>query len=150
MSMDVAQVIAMHTAGNRLGRARILGPGDNGLVRVQVEAEGAGVVSADVLCTSDDAPPCLAADDLVLVWLPDFSGSPAVILGRIGPSHAAVAHQPEAPNQLLLEARHNLTLKCGDGSITIRADGKILIKGKDLVSHAQRTNRIKGGSVAIN
>ena len=29
-------------------------------------------------------------------------------------------------------------------------DGKILIKGKDLVSHAQRTNRIKGGSVAIN
>ena len=43
-----------------------------------------------------------------------------------------------------------VTLKCGDGSIAMRRDGKILIKGLDLVSHAARTNRVKGGSVAIN
>jgi len=41
-------------------------------------------------------------------------------------------------------------LRVGDGSITIREDGKVLIKGKDLVSHAQRMNRIKGGAVSIN
>ena len=54
------------------------------------------------------------------------------------------------PDELVLEAKHTLTLRVGDGSITIREDGKILIKGKDLVSHAARTNRIKGGSVQIN
>jgi hypothetical protein len=54
------------------------------------------------------------------------------------------------PDDLVLEAKETVTLRCGDGSITIRADGKILIKGKDLVSHAQRANRIKGGSVSIN
>ena len=51
---------------------------------------------------------------------------------------------------MVLEAKRRLTLKCGDGSITIREDGKILIKGKDLVSHATRMNRIKGGAVQIN
>jgi len=43
-----------------------------------------------------------------------------------------------------------MTLRVGNGSITIRGDGKILIKGSDLVSHAQRTNRIRGGAVSIN
>jgi len=80
-----------------------------------------------------------------------------VILGRIGPSHAAPgetrtgsATHDETPAELVLEAKHSLTLRVGDGSITIREDGKILIKGKDLVSHAQRLNRIKGGAVQIN
>ncbi|HKM56274.1 MAG TPA: hypothetical protein VJY33_22910, partial [Isosphaeraceae bacterium] len=56
----------------------------------------------------------------------------------------------EPPDELIFEAKQSLTLKCGEGSITLRGDGKILIKGKDLVSRAQRMNRIKGGAVAIN
>ena len=54
------------------------------------------------------------------------------------------------PEVLVLEAKSSITLRVGEGSITIREDGKILIKGKDLVSHAQRMNRIKGGAVSIN
>jgi hypothetical protein len=90
--------------------------------------------------------------DLVLV-VRDREES-GIILGRIRPSnvadHASQAISDIIPNELLIEAKKNLTLKCGEGSITIREDGKILIKGKDLVSHAQRMNRIKGGSVSIN
>ncbi len=56
----------------------------------------------------------------------------------------------DVSDELVLEAKHSLTLRVGEGSITIREDGKILIKGKDLVSHAQRLNRIKGGAVQIN
>jgi hypothetical protein len=51
---------------------------------------------------------------------------------------------------LVLEATREMTLRVGDGSITIRKDGKILIKGTDLVSHAKRMNRVKGGAVSIN
>jgi hypothetical protein len=83
----------------------------------------------------------------VLVWLAGKSDSRGVILGRVGPSRA---EDSEAPEDLVIEAKKNLTLRCGEGSITLREDGKILIKGKDLVSQAQRTIRIKGGSVAIN
>jgi hypothetical protein len=76
-------------------------------------------------------------------------GERGVILGRIGgaePDAAAAG----VPNELRLEAKEEITLRVGDGSITIRGDGRILIKGKDVVSHATRMNRIKGGAVAIN
>jgi hypothetical protein len=79
----------------------------------------------------------------------------AVILGRIGAPRAVeklMTELPatEPPDELVLEAKHSLTLRVGEGSITIREDGKILIKGRDLVSHAQRLNRIRGGAVSIN
>ena len=77
-----------------------------------------------------------------------------VVMGRIGRARPEIddgADQgDEMPETLFLEAKHSLTLRVGDGSITIREDGKILIKGKGLVSHAQRMNRIKGGAVSIN
>ncbi|MDQ3998540.1 MAG: hypothetical protein M3303_16135 [Gemmatimonadota bacterium] len=116
-------------------------------------------VACDVLCSSGDSPPLIAAGDAVLVWRATPDSDSGVVLGRIGPSRAAASAAESAmlstpvtaapPDELVIEAAKTLTLKVGDGSITIR-DGKILIKGKDLVSHAARTNRIKGGSVAIN
>jgi hypothetical protein len=115
----------------------------------------------DLLATTDAAPLTLHPGDVVLVWSPSGAGARPVIIGRVGPRAAVraavptaaptpAAASPEPPETLTLEATESLTLRVGDGSITIRADGKILIKGKDLVSHAQRTNRIRGGSVAIN
>ena len=71
-----------------------------------------------------------------------------ILMGRVRALRHP-ANQP-LPDTLLLEAQRELTLRVGDGSITLRADGKVLIKGKDLVSHAQRLNRIKGGAVSIN
>lgn len=86
----------------------------------------------------------LQVGDEVLFWHPGGDAT-GVILGRI----RRPSDDPR-PDSLVIEARENLTLRVGEGSITIRKDGRILIKGKDLVSHAQRANRIRGGSVAIN
>jgi hypothetical protein len=124
-------------------------------VRVlRVEGDGTVVVSADdgqeVLCdvleTTAHDRLFLAASDMVLIWHADPQVPRAVVLGRVGLSHAG----PMVPDTLILEAKESVLLRVGDGSITIRADGKILIKGKELVSHAQKMNRIKGGAVAIN
>jgi hypothetical protein len=52
--------------------------------------------------------------------------------------------------RLLLKGEKEIVLRCGDGSITLKADGKIILKGKELVSRASKTNRIKGSSVNIN
>jgi hypothetical protein len=49
-----------------------------------------------------------------------------------------------------IEARDQIILQCGRGSITIKKDGKILVKGTKLVSRASETNKIKGASVDIN
>lgn len=92
----------------------------------------------------------LEPGDEVLVWLPAAMNERGVILARTGPPRVEAPSPDEPPAILVVEARQALILRVGDGSITIREDGKILIKGTDLVSHAQRMNRIKGGAVAIN
>jgi hypothetical protein len=52
--------------------------------------------------------------------------------------------------RIVLEAEEEVVLKCGSGSITLRKDGKIIIKGTHLLSRSTGPNRIKGGSVNIN
>jgi hypothetical protein len=52
--------------------------------------------------------------------------------------------------KLVLEGRDEIVLRCGDGSITLRADGKIVLKGREIVSRAFESNRIKGSTVNIN
>ena len=126
--------------------AHVVSLGDDG--RVYVSATEAR--PCRVLCSSD-TPYVLVPGDEVFVWLPNDPGVDGIILGRVGPSAAPSGRNPEEPPaELVLEARSALVLRVGDGSIEIRADGKILIKGTDLVSHAARVNRIKGGAVAIN
>jgi hypothetical protein len=104
--------------------------------------------------------PEMVPGDEVLVW-EEPAGERLVILGRIRDrlpdasmdgrvDDASAAEGLAAPDHLVLEARESLSIRVGDGSITVRADGRILIKGKDLVSHATRLNRIKGGAVQIN
>lgn len=51
---------------------------------------------------------------------------------------------------LTIEAEQEIVLKCGLGSITIRNDGKIVIKGTDLLARSKGVNRIKGATVRIN
>ena len=108
---------------------------------------------------ADETRPCdvllmpgterLAPGDGVIVWYSEDSSTRPVVMGRVG-TLPMEPERREQPDEIVIEARQQLTLRCGDGSITIRQDGKILIKGRDLVSHARRLNRIRGGSVAIN
>lgn len=50
----------------------------------------------------------------------------------------------------VIEAEHELVLRCGSAAITLRSDGTVRITGRDITSWARRRQRIRGGSVAIN
>ena len=52
--------------------------------------------------------------------------------------------------RLLFSASQEIVLRCGQGSITLLADGRVVIKGTKLLSRASETNKIKGASVDIN
>ena len=52
--------------------------------------------------------------------------------------------------RVTIEAQEEIVLKCGSGSITLRKDGKIVIKGTHLLSRSSGPVRVKGGSVNIN
>ena len=49
-----------------------------------------------------------------------------------------------------IEADREILLKCGQSSILMRKDGKIVIKGEQIVSRAMQTNKIKGACVQVN
>lgn len=108
-----------------------------------------------IVTVSEDSALRLAPDDVVVILHGLDADGADLIVGRVGESLAPAPTSPKPdiaplPDTLVIEAKEALILRVGDGSITIREDGRILIKGKDLVSHAQRLNRIKGGAVSIN
>jgi len=49
-----------------------------------------------------------------------------------------------------IEGKEQVVLRCGDASITLTKAGKILLRGKYLVSRSSGVNRIFGGSVQVN
>lgn len=52
--------------------------------------------------------------------------------------------------RVVIEGKDEIVLKCGEASITLRRNGKVIVKGTYLESRATGTHRIKGGSVEIN
>ena len=52
--------------------------------------------------------------------------------------------------RVVIEAKREVSLRCGKSSITLRADGKIVIRGMSLLSRASGVNKIKGAAVEIN
>lgn len=52
--------------------------------------------------------------------------------------------------RVVLSANREVVLRCGEASITLRRDGKVLIRGTHLLSRSSGPNRVKGASVQIN
>lgn len=117
---------------------------------VLVACAGDEIVACDLLEPRAAGTRPLAEGDPVLVVVPEGNGGRGVVLGRLlrPAPHGAAADGP--PEEIVLEAKKELTLRVGEGSITLREDGKVVLRGRDLVSHARRLNRIRGGTVALN
>lgn len=86
----------------------------------------------------------LRPGDVVLVT-PGADQQLGVVLGRVGRYRA-----PAPEKNVTVEARESLSLKCGESSIELRADGKLMVKGEDVLVKARGTQRIKAGTVNIN
>jgi hypothetical protein len=52
--------------------------------------------------------------------------------------------------RVVIEAADEVVLKCGQASITLRRNGRLIIKGTYVETHSAGVNRIKGGSVQVN
>jgi hypothetical protein len=52
--------------------------------------------------------------------------------------------------RVVIEGDAEVVLRCGDASITLRRDGKVILRGAYIETTAKGVNRIRGGSVKIN
>ncbi len=70
---------------------------------------------------------------------------------------SSVANEENSPTEaeidgerMVLEATKEIVLKCGNSSITLTKEGRIVIKGIDIVSRALSVNKVKGSCVELN
>ena len=91
---------------------------------------------------------------IIVGLLPSAPG--AALLGSLlqAPTPAAApARQTEARvdgRRVVIEGEREVVLRCGEASITLRRDGKVLLRGAYIETTAKGLNRIRGGSVKIN
>ncbi len=51
---------------------------------------------------------------------------------------------------VVLEAGKEIVLRCGQSSILLRKNGKIVVKGAEIISRSSGKNKLKGATVNIN
>lgn len=68
-----------------------------------------------------------------------------------GEEHAEVeVNLVIAAPHVTLRAREGVQVVCGRSSLKLDAEGKVQLRGKDVLSRASHSNRIKGGIIRLN
>ena len=100
----------------------------------------------------------------VLLAFADGDLSRPIVVGMLRPTRPPRAVEVALPGsamgaakeaildgrRVVLEAQDELVLRCGESSITLRRNGRVVIRGAYVETSARGVNRIKGGSVKIN
>jgi hypothetical protein len=155
----------------RVGR---LVPGSEpGGLLVDFDGNGAGPLAARSTLTLDEPTiaQAVATGRGVLLVFEDRAAASPVVVGLLEASPGAallgellVKKEGDPPararqgtveaqddgRRLVIKGREEVVLVCGDASITLRRDGKVVIRGAHVETDATGVNRIKGGAVKIN
>jgi Domain of unknown function (DUF6484) len=107
-----------------------------------------------------------AAGCAALLVFEDERSDRPIIVGWIepesaGPEGPAVSEaRPAAPSKplealvdgrrVVVEAEDEIILRCGEASITLRRNGRVVVRGAYVETRSRGVNRIKGGTVQIN
>lgn len=97
-------------------------------------------------------PPTSLVEEL-LQAPPAARSVPANASPSESPSASPTSHRTEARvdgRRVVLEGTEEVVLKCGEASITLKKDGKVILKGAYIETRSTGLNRIKGASVKIN
>ncbi len=116
---------------------------EDGLLAVRLQGRPAPLTCA-WLESAANSGTHLSVGDPLLVHVPQLGSTP-IVMGRIGRYNAS-----SLQTHVTIEAADSLVLRCGEASIDLRSDGKVLVKGDDVVLRAKGTQRIRAGTVAIN
>lgn len=120
-------------------------------------------VACQHLRTSNASPPDYRTGDTVLYVIPE-GATTGCVLGIVEPYrksqdrlHGLLEQTGKSPSTTTVEddvvrikASKGLVIECGQGTIIITQDGKIQIKGTEVLSRARGMNKIKGAGVDIN
>jgi hypothetical protein len=124
---------------------RTLGPTR---IEIDLSAVGLGHCTARCMTALHEIQP---GNDVAVMFEMGHPTKPMVIgsMHHATNSSAQVTLDGHSQN-IMLEADHEIELRCGEAAIVLTADGRIMLHGTYISSHASGTQRILGGSVQIN
>lgn len=131
------------TSGHTRARLHHLDAAGGVHVELDGEVRRAAVAFA---CSRAEVENAIAEQLDGLVTFVDHDPGRPVVVGIVRDQLAAGA----APRHLDLEASSAITLRAGQATIRLHADGRVEIRGLEIVSIAEGSQRILGGSVTIN
>jgi len=147
--------------GARLGRVVSASGGE---VKVEVDGSRLGPVPARLSAALDDGALEQAARDrqeALLLFEGGDPGRPVLValLRSATPLLDAVLSPPRPGvpatarvdgRRVEIEGQQEVVLRCGRASITLRRDGKVVVRGVNVVTQAEQVQKIRGGKVEIN
>jgi hypothetical protein len=142
---------AITRAGAAIGRLLGFTVGGDALIRVAPNGEALVARSAVILTDGD------AGHDVVLVFEAEDAHRPIVLGILRTPAKVSAGSGNRIPVELEvdsekveLRASRQIVLRCGGASVTLTHEGKIIVRGSEILSRATGLNRLKGGAVQIN
>ncbi|MEY4511635.1 MAG: hypothetical protein RLZZ450_3757 [Pseudomonadota bacterium] len=116
-------------------------------------------VSAECTDDADHLPVLLVfeherSDRPIIVGVLDRADGPAQPQGSTtGPPSQDTSRELKVQidgQRVVLEAQDEVVLRCGKSSITLRRNGRIIIRGSYVESDATGVNRVRGATVRLN
>lgn len=136
---------------------------DDGFILVQDYQDSQVVYPCYFLRTTSGSLPEISIDDLVIYRVPEVNEEHGVVLGLIekyatySSKVAKKLKKREIKEMTTLEdkvlhikAHDGLVIECGKSTIILTKEGKVQVKGNDILSRARGMNKIKGAGVNIN
>ncbi|MDH5256868.1 MAG: hypothetical protein OEX07_02640 [Gammaproteobacteria bacterium] len=161
--MKIQQQEVLQQAFNQTRKGIVMDVIEEGLILVQDKADVNAVYPCYFLRTAAGALPKIKSNDTVIYRVPELDEEYGVVLGIIEKymtfddkvanklKKREISQMTTLEDKVLhIKADDGLVIECGKSSIILTKDGKIQIKGNDLLSRARGMNKIKGAGVNIN
>jgi hypothetical protein len=78
------------------------------------------------------------------------SATPLVDAILAGPVPTAPTVARVDGKRVVVEGKEEVVLQCGKASLTLRRDGRVVLRGVNLVTQAEQVHKIRGGKVQVN
>jgi hypothetical protein len=168
--------VSAATASAKVKVGSLVSGSKPGALLVDFEGNGAGPLAARSVLALDEAgiKDVLAGRRPVVLLFENEDPRLPIVVGMLAPdpgaallgsllNPAAAATVPEKAavpgkkvearvdgKRVVLEGEQEVVLRCGDASITLQRNGKMILRGAYIETTAKGLNRIRGGSVKIN
>ena len=154
-----AQSVAGAEFGARIGR--IVAVNEQGRLVVELPGSPPRPAQLAVSLEADRLQNAIESGQGAVLVFENGDSSRPILIGLLEADSTFAARTPEregAPvieadvdgRRVRLTAQDEIVMECGSASITLRRNGRVVIRGTHVESYSDGANRIKGGQVRIN